>query len=226
MKTKNKLLVFDIDATLTKSEKIHQQAFIEALRELGVTDINTDWETYEHHTDSYIAGVNYEKQFGKSMGSFDLIMMEADMIEHMSTHKKVSEVPGAAAMISHLWKKTDYAIAFATGSLREPALLKLEEAGIRCEEGVLAAANKHQDRVSIVKEAIASAKQFYKVDEFDEIVAFGDGKWDFQTASELGLSFIAVGLEQKEWFEEQGVALWIENYTSFGVKELDDFLGK
>lgn len=226
MKTKTKLLVFDIDATLVQSEEIHQSAFVEALREEGVKEVNTDWASYEHHTDSYIASVNYENQFGKPMSNFDLIMIEAAMIEYMSTYKKASEVIGAAEMIARLWKKSEYAIAFATGSLREPALLKLEEANIRCEEAVLVASNKCHSRNDIVSQAIDAAKAYYKVDSFEEIIAFGDGPWDLKAAQALQLKFIAVGSKHREWFEGEGVKLCIENFENFGAKDLDTFLTK
>ena len=226
MKTKTKLLVFDIDDTLVKSEEIHQSAFVSALNEEGVLTVNTDWSSYEYITDSYIAGVNYKNQFGKAMSSFDLIMIEAAMIEYLSTYKKAAEVPGAAAMISKLWKKSEYAIAFATGSLKEPALLKLEEANIRCEENLLVASNEYEERETIVTKAIAAAQDHYSVDKFEEIIAFGDGTWDYEVAKKLGLKFIAVGAKNKAWFIEQGVSLCIENYEDVDAKFLDDFLSQ
>lgn len=224
MKIKSKLLVFDIDNTLVKSEKIHQNAFIAALNEEGVLQVNTDWSSYKHHTDSYIAGENYKEQFGKAMSSFDLIMIEAAMIEYMSTYKKAAEISGAAAMISKLWKKSEYAIVFATGSLKEPALLKLEEANIRCEENLLVASNEYQERETIVRKAIEAAKEHYKVEQFDDVIAFGDGPWDLNVAKQLDLKFIGVGSIHKDWFKEQGVKLCIENFEAIDAKFLDQFL--
>lgn len=226
MKIKNKLLVFDVDDTLLQSEGIHQSAFVAALNEEGVKVVDTDWASYKHHTDSYIAGVNYQNQFGKAMSNFDLIMIEAAMIEYLSTYQKASEVIGAAAMIAQLWKKSEYAIAFATGSLREPALMKLEEAGIRCEEAVLVGSNEYHERETIVSKAIEAAQDYYKVERFEEVIAFGDGPWDYKTAEALQIKFIGVGAKYREWFKEQGVKLCIEDFENFGAKTLDAFLAE
>lgn len=60
---KMNLIVFDIDDTLTKSECQHQLAYVNALKEIGITEINQNWKDYQHHTDSYILIVNYENNF-------------------------------------------------------------------------------------------------------------------------------------------------------------------
>jgi beta-phosphoglucomutase-like phosphatase (HAD superfamily) len=54
LKKKN-LIVFDIDGTLTDSVKVHQKAFTEMLLEIGVRQVNAEYKSFKHHTDSYIA---------------------------------------------------------------------------------------------------------------------------------------------------------------------------
>ena len=55
------LIVFDIDDTLTRSEHQHQLAYVNAMYDIGITQINQNWGDYKHHTDSYILKENYEK---------------------------------------------------------------------------------------------------------------------------------------------------------------------
>ena len=57
---KKNLIVFDIDDTLTKSEDQHQTAYVSTMHHFGITNINQNWKTYLHHTDSYILKENYE----------------------------------------------------------------------------------------------------------------------------------------------------------------------
>ena len=61
------LIVFDIDDTLTKSEYQHQLAYVNTMKEFGITDINENWREYTHHTDSYILKKNYENNFPLGM---------------------------------------------------------------------------------------------------------------------------------------------------------------
>ena len=65
MLKKKNLIVFDIDDTLTKREFQHQSACVTTMKHFGITDINTLWKTYKHHTDSYILSKNYEANFKK-----------------------------------------------------------------------------------------------------------------------------------------------------------------
>ena len=43
----------------------HQKAFTETLLEIGVNKINTDFKSFKHHTDSFIAKEIYEKSQNK-----------------------------------------------------------------------------------------------------------------------------------------------------------------
>ena len=38
---KKSLIIFDIDGTITDSVKIHQKAFVEALHDLGITNMDS-----------------------------------------------------------------------------------------------------------------------------------------------------------------------------------------
>ena len=49
-----RLAVFDIDGTLTDSVSIHHNAFNKSLIQFGFDNYNSNFNTYKHHTDSYI----------------------------------------------------------------------------------------------------------------------------------------------------------------------------
>mgnify|MGYP000669299615 CR=1 FL=1 len=56
-----KLVIFDIDGTLTDTVLLHQKAFTQSLTQLGVQEIDTNYNEYLHHTNSYIAKGIFEK---------------------------------------------------------------------------------------------------------------------------------------------------------------------
>lgn len=50
-----KLVIFDIDGTLTRTSGVDDACFIPTLAEFfGTTDFDTDWSRYPHVTDSGI----------------------------------------------------------------------------------------------------------------------------------------------------------------------------
>ena len=58
---KTKLIVFDIDGTLTDTVEQHQPSFKKALRDIGVDKIDANLNTFKHHTHSYILKAIFEQ---------------------------------------------------------------------------------------------------------------------------------------------------------------------
>lgn len=218
------LIVFDIDDTLTKSENQHQLAFVKAMKEIGVTEINQNWKEYQHHTDSYILKVNYENNFSQAfdwnmIGNFDQRMSEI-----MQTLEPVQEIKGARNFVDYLRFEKNYALAFATGSLLQPALLKLKQATIWHVKNLISSSNQHFEREQIVADAVEKAKQYYKVEKFENIISIGDGLWDLKTARNLGVHFIGVGLKNYADFAKEKVAMHTENWENFNFEHAEDIL--
>src|SRR5438132_14176538 len=62
-----KLVMFDIDGTLTQTYQADEACFVQALREIfGFTDINTDWASYPHCSDSGILEALFQLRLGRS----------------------------------------------------------------------------------------------------------------------------------------------------------------
>jgi beta-phosphoglucomutase-like phosphatase (HAD superfamily) len=59
------LVVFDIDGTLTASVNVHQIAILRALERFGLQEIDTDWGSYLHFTDSWIFQANVHRAKGR-----------------------------------------------------------------------------------------------------------------------------------------------------------------
>src|SRR5947199_10576330 len=62
-----KLVMFDIDGTLTQTYQADETCFVQALQEVfGFTDINTDWASYPHCSDSGILEALFQLRLGRS----------------------------------------------------------------------------------------------------------------------------------------------------------------
>lgn len=211
------LVVFDIDGTLTNSERQHQTAYVETMKSFGISNINTNWKSYTHHTDSYILNENYKVNFNNDFDLSFLMEFEVKMTEVMGSLDPIEQISGAQKLLNYLRQK-NYAIAFATGSIKAPALLKLQQAQLWHDEALIATANNHFTREAIVNDAIAKAKSYYQAETFDEIISVGDGLWDLQTARNLNLHFIGVGLKHDAVFKKENIPVYTRDWKNFNFE--------
>lgn len=213
---KNKLIVFDIDGTLTNSVQPHQQAFIKALQQIGVKNIDSNFSEYKHHTDSYIAKVIYENDLKQEFYTSKLIEFEHYLMKNISRYD-ISEIAGAKNLIEHLNLETSCAVCYATGSLLQPALFKLNSVNIQFPKQLLVASNHIMEREKIVQQAIENAKNFYQADSFDRIISVGDGLWDLKTANNLAIEFIGIGTTNKRKLLDNGMLNHFDNLVNFVI---------
>lgn len=211
-----KLIVFDIDGTLTDSVQIHHSAFREALYYIGVEKIDAEFKSFKHHTDSFIAKEIYEHASNKLFSEAKFTAFENYLTEKIST-QKVIEIKGAKQLIEALNKNTNFCICFATGSLLRPALHKLNSIGIDFDKELLVASDTIYGREGIVSKAIENAKEFYGVHNFESIISVGDGLWDLLTAQNLNLDFIGVGDINKEILKKNGAKTIYSDLTEFVI---------
>ncbi len=210
---KNKLAIFDIDGTLTDSVKIHQSAFVKALNIFGLSDFNTNWSSYKHHTDSYIFKTIFEAQLKKPLIHKDIERFEDllhELISEAIIQNSLKEIKGAKYFLSTLTHNSDFDIVFATGSLFNPAKLKLEQVGISLPDTLLISANQIFSRDELVLKAIATAKVFYSKNTYEQIISFGDGLWDYETSKNINIDFIGINNEK---LQEYNVPSFYLNYT-------------
>lgn len=211
---KTRLIVFDIDDTISATASLHQRLFTECLIDLGVQQIDTNYGAYLHHTDSYIAKLIYEKDRGIPFSNAILQEFEKLLYTKLQQYP-IQEIEGAQSTISYLKETSNIAIAFATGSLLQPALYKLEQLDLRIDPELVVASNQLETREGIVSNAIDRAKNHYQVDEFDTIISVGDGVWDLKTARNLSLNFIGVSEKNKKVLLENGANTILADLTNF-----------
>ncbi|WP_237274706.1 HAD family hydrolase [Tenacibaculum ovolyticum] len=219
MKKKN-LIVFDIDDTLTKSENQHQTAFVNAMINFGITEINKNWKSYKNVTDSYILKQNFETNLEKDFDISFIVEFEDKMTTLFLKESETVEIEGAKKVVDFFMRETDYAICFATGSLLKPALIKLAQANINFVPDLVESANSIYTREDIVKSAINKAKKYFQVKEFENIISVGDGIWDLKTARNLGVHFLGIRNKNLVDFKQENIKSHIVDWTNFDFQKI------
>lgn len=190
-----------------------------SLQAMGISDIDTDYNNYRHHTDSYALRYNYERNFDIPFQKSLIDDFEDNLIHQMAKLDPVHEITGAKALLHYL-RNSEIVFCFATGALPKPAMVKLEQCEIWYDSDVLATSKTHESREGFVLDAIERAKKFYRKDHFDRIVSVGDGVWDLKTAQNLSLDFIGVGDKNKAKLKESGALHCVSDLEEFKEKFL------
>lgn len=193
------LVVFDIDGTLTNTNKIDENCFVRAFAlEFGIFGINTNWTEYAYTTDSGITQEIFKEKLERLPFDEELVRLKArfvSLLQEAFINKQdlFSEIPGSANVLAKLQLDSDWCIAIATGGWYESAKLKLQKANIQIEGIPLASANDSFSREDIIQTAIIKAENVYQVEKFQKVVFVGDGVWDVKAAYRLNIAFIGIG---------------------------------
>ncbi len=208
------LYIFDIDGTLTDSVPMYLMSVTNAMLKIGIVDIDTDYNNYKYHTDSYALRYNYERNFSRDMPKSLLKDFENSLLEEMSVFSPVNEIKGAKALIKFL-KDNQVSFCFATGALPKPAIVKLEQCDIWYDKELLATSLTSESREGFVLDAVEKAKKYFKRTGFNKIVSVGDGVWDLKTAQNLSFDFVGIGDKNKKKLLEYGATQCYSDLEAF-----------
>jgi phosphoglycolate phosphatase-like HAD superfamily hydrolase len=217
-----KLAIFDIDGTLTQTNKVDNECFIKAFAELHqINDLESDWKKYKHVTDSGILSQAFETRLNRSPEEKDFTAFKLSFVEKLNEYaardiKLFAEIPGAKIMLEQLKLEKDWAIVLATGCFYVSAEMKLAAAKMSIEDFPIATADDAVSREEILQIAIEKSKAYYGQNEFKKIVSIGDGVWDVRTARKLNLVFagIAAG-ERADKLRSEGAEFIIEDFSDY-----------
>ncbi len=204
-----KLIIFDIDGTLTSTKHIDTLAFNQAIRQhLGIDDLNTNWNDYTYSTDSGILLEIFQAHLNRDPSVDELQVVQDQFVNLIRTRLSNSDkgqyaLSGANAIFDHIHALGDWHVAIATGGWLGSAVLKLEHANIPHVNIPKAYGNDHIERAEIIKIAVSRAKQAYGVDDYQQTIYVGDRLWDYHAATRLDIGFIGVGDELYQQGMEQ-----------------------
>jgi phosphoglycolate phosphatase-like HAD superfamily hydrolase len=224
-----KLIIFDIDGTLTQTSRVDEVCYTRAWAELhGIEDIRELWATCLHISDSGMTSHIFQHVFGRDPRDHEADALRSRLVRLLEEHHDndrswFAEIPGAARAFNHHAAERRWARAIATGCWQASAEMKLRAARIEYAGVPGGFAEDGLARESIVGAAFARSQKHYQREQFDRVVSVGDGLWDVTTARNLRLPFIGVGAgERAERLREAGATHIIEHFED--VDRFFDFL--
>src|SRR6266850_2414992 len=216
------LAIFDIDGTLTNTNSVDNECFVKALAEAhAITNIETDWATYPHTTDSGITLHIFQKTFGRNPEETELSKFKRCFVnmlseQYQSNSSSFAEIAGASNALDKLKRESDWVVAIATGCWRESALMKLGAAKIDIDGIPAAYAEDGLSREEILQAAVSQSLKQYSLTSFGKIVSIGDGLWDVRTARRLSFTFLGVGCgESAAMLYQAGARHVIEDFADY-----------
>jgi phosphoglycolate phosphatase-like HAD superfamily hydrolase len=198
-----KLIVFDLDGTLTGTSAVDESCFVQAFADtLNIHDLSTNWLDYEHATDTAVARQAFSKQFGRDPEATEISPVVTRFMELLTRHHALdstlfAEVAGASSFLNELRRNPEWCIALATGGWKRSAEFKIESAGLALKDVPAAFAEDGPSREAIIRTAIARASAWYRHREFERIISVGDAVWDVRTAKKLKLPFLGIADEPR-----------------------------
>ena len=193
-----KLAIFDVDGTLLDNLAGEDACYAAAIREgLGLTELDTNWRTYEHISDEGVAIEAYQRAFGVRPTQRQLtatIDRFLTLLADAHAREPLVPVAGAATTLAVLPTR-GWSVALATGAWGRAARFKLAAAGFVVDSVPLATAEDGPGRVAITR--VAYARAVASRDDtassampFEQVVLVGDAVWDVATARALKMPFV------------------------------------
>jgi phosphoglycolate phosphatase-like HAD superfamily hydrolase len=190
-----RLVVFDIDGTLTQTMKADEECFVRSLVEVcGFSDVDTDWSRYKHATDFAIFREIHETRIGRLPSPDETSRFRQHfvaLLAQVSSEAPLAAVTGAPLLLSRLTQSEEYRVALATGAWCDSARLKMASAGLCYDNHPAASSDDAFDRESIIRLSMQRAAERYG--RLGRTVYVGDGVWDARACRGVGIPFIGIG---------------------------------
>lgn len=216
-----KLVIFDIDGTLANTKQIDDACFIRAFDTTFQIDIREQkWEDITHLTDWGITEEIIQKHLKRSPTEAEYALMEANMIANLKKAKAETpahfqEITGAKHFFNHLHTLPNVTLGIATGAWEKSAFIKLGSIDLDPTNFPFSNSSHFKTREGITNHAIRQAKAKYEGD-FEEIIYFGDGVWDYKTCKNLGIRFIGIDFMRDGKLKGIGATTVFEDYLDMG----------
>jgi phosphoglycolate phosphatase-like HAD superfamily hydrolase len=212
-----KLVMFDIDGTLTESNELDERAYLQALSEVfDFSEISSDWESYTHVTDTCILKEVCQQKLDRLPSQIEMETFQQLFLELLQkdaiANGGVKAISGAAAILNKLIALPDRAIAYAGGSWTKAALFKLKSAHLPYQNIPYAFSDDCESREGIMEISLQRAEIHY-AQTFSEITYVGDGIWDLRATQNLNYAFVGIasGDRARKLFDE-GATKIFANY--------------
>ena len=217
-----KLLVFDLDGTLTKTNAVDEECFVQAFADVfRIRDVKTRWSEYDHVTDVGVLQQVFQNTFSRLPQRHEIVRFAecfAGLLDdrHSAGLDVFDQIPGAASLLLNLASHSEWRVAIATGCLEVSAKVKIRASLLPANDIPAAFAEDGPSREAIVRTAVGRAKRCYQQSEFERVVSVGDAVWDVRAAQRLELPFVGVGDgENAGLLRNSGARAVIENFLNY-----------
>lgn len=217
-----KLIIFDIDGTLTDTKAVDDKCFINAFETTFQLDIkNQIWADLQNVTDWGITEEIINQRLNRNPSEAEYKHMHDNHVENLKAEKikdnaQFEAVSGANKFIQQLVSLGEYKIGVATGAWEKSALIKLEVIELDTSEVPFSNSDYHKTREAITLHTMEQAKIKYQQD-FEEIIYFGDGEWDYKTCKKLGIKFIGIDITSNKKLTKLGAKKVFPNFLDAGA---------
>ncbi|MCB9367016.1 MAG: HAD hydrolase-like protein [Calditrichaeota bacterium] len=193
-----RLLIFDIDGTITHLDGATRRAYWRAFRELFGTDPVVDGLSMHGRTDPLIFRECFTRtglsgDWREKYQSFKPLYLEALPESIKNTERTFLHV-GVKDLIEQLAEKpTEFALALGTGNMEAGARVKIGYFGLNAFFPVGGFGDEHEERHLILQDSMDSSVRFYGREFRPEHTwVIGDTEHDVHGAQKLGLRTLAV----------------------------------
>ena len=222
------LLIFDIDGTLTKDNRVGTEAFRMSVADMfGISGYSENWSEYKNDADTGIVNDIVAKYRGRNLSKNEIREFQKHYLECFDKllslpDNNVLAVDGAAQFLESLKDRCDVRVALFTGGFPLVARRKLELISID-KELLLSAALDGFSREEIFRKCISCAKAKYGV-EFRNTVLFGDSMSDIEISKKFGIPLVGITTQlSADIFLSAGAKAAVKNYRDVKVEELKDY---
>ncbi len=213
-----KLVIFDIDGTLLDSTDVDAECYVRSIADVfGIAGMSDDWSEYTSATDRAIFDDVVQRNLGRPPTDEERAKHIERLIELFSVAvtddpARFAEIPGARDIIAGMRGRDGWVVAIATGCWLESAEFKLRAGRIDHSGITMVTSTDEGMRDRLVGRCIETARSRAGVRAFDAIVSIGDGRWDVEVASRLGIGFIGVGSDPRSIFRRKERCTVIDRY--------------
>lgn len=225
-----KLIMFDIDGTLTETYAADGDCYVRALEEVfGFTSVSDDWSIYPHCTDSGILDFLFHERKGRPPLDAETAGFQRHFITLLAaeaTARPFGQIEGAHEMLQRLIATPDVAVSFASGAWECSARLKLASAGLHFPQVPGAFADDAHSREDIMRASLTRAASAFACETFESVLYIGDGVWDARACRVLGWPCIGIARDpvKAARLTAEGTRAVLPNYTF--TQPLLDMLGR
>jgi phosphoglycolate phosphatase-like HAD superfamily hydrolase len=191
------LVMFDIDGTLTASDVMDGECFVQAVNDVcGFADVSADWSLYRHCSDSGVLDELFHTRLARPPMPEEIAEVQVHftrLLEASIAAQPLKAIAGAGEMLETLLAVPGIAVSLASGAWECSARLKLTSAGLHFPQIPGAFADDAHAREDFMRASLQRVAEKYGREHFDSMVYIGDGVWDVRASRNLGFAFIGIG---------------------------------